>query len=84
MPRSAYVEYVHQKHLKASEQLATTIVVESNRHAKSLDGKAGEFRGIKTLISSIYSGESGMAMCMHRAGCMLRTHLRRACAFTSG
>ena len=56
MQRSAYVEYVHQKHLKASEQLATTIVVESNRHAKSLDGKAGEFGGIKTLISSTYSG----------------------------
>ena len=65
-------------------KLATTIVVESNRHAKSLDGKAGEFGGIKTLISSTYSGETGMAMCMHRAGCVLRKHLRRACAFTSG
>jgi len=78
------MEYVHQKHLKASEQLATTIVVESNRHAKSLDGKTGEFGGIKTLNSSTYSGESGKPMCMHRAVCMLRKHLRRACAFTSG
>ena len=82
--RSAYMEYVHQKHLKTSERLATKIVVKSNRHAKSLDGKAGAFGGHKdfTLIHIFWGIWKAHVHAQSRVHA--QKPLRRACAFTSG